>query len=79
MMSVDNPRMSYVTVDKQVYGLTWQDRGDHKHLKIFKDGKLLGFKNFALRTDTDLGVITWTIRAILSGVKFTNEFNKTKA
>jgi hypothetical protein len=75
---MENPLMSYITVDETQYGIIWQDRGDHKHLKIFKDNKLLGFKNFALRTDTSDGTITWTIRALLNGVKFKNEFNKTK-
>lgn len=79
LMDVENRLMSYIAVDNQQYGLVWQDRGDHRHLKVFKDGKLLGFRNFALVGDANTGVITWVIRAMLNGVEFPNEFNKTKA
>lgn len=75
---ISNPRMTYVQVDGQEYGVTWQDRGDHRHLKVFRDGKLLGFKNHGLLVDTGYGVIRWVIRGILGKVKFQNEFNKTK-
>ncbi len=75
---ISNPKMTYVSVDGQEYGITWQDRGDHRHLKVFKDGKLLGFKNHGLLVDTGYGVLRWVIRAILRGVKFQNGFNKTK-
>jgi hypothetical protein len=75
---IDNPKMSYVSVDGQEYGVTWQDRGDHRHVKIFKSGHLLGFKNQGLLVDTGYGVIRWIIRAIHKKVQFKNEFNKTK-
>jgi hypothetical protein len=76
--SYSRMKLKYIKVDGKEYHVMWLDRGDHRHLKIFQGRKLVGFKNFALAVDTGDGVITWTIRAILSGVVFRNEFNKTK-
>jgi hypothetical protein len=76
---IDNPKMQYVIVDGIEYGMTWQDRGNHMHLKLFKDGKFLCFKNHGLMVDDGYGVLRWIVRARLMGVRFKNEFNNTKA
>jgi hypothetical protein len=79
LMEIENPRMSYIRVDGLPYGFIWQDRGDHLHLKVFfESGRLIGFKNFSIGVDTGDGVVSWTIRRLMCGVKFTDGFDKTK-
>jgi hypothetical protein len=77
-LTIENPKMRWVTIDGEMYGVLWQDRGDHRHLKIFKGSRLMGFKNQGLAVDTGYGVVRWVVRAMHKGIKFNNEFNRTK-
>lgn len=64
MVVIENPKMTYIKVDGIQYGLVRFDRGDHFHLKVFKEGKLLGFKNLKFGVDTEYGTIAWAVRSV---------------
>jgi len=70
---VENPKMTYATVDRTRYGLVWFDRGDHFHLKVFKDNRLLGFKNLTLNVEMGDATVAWAVRSI---VRARNESQK---
>ena len=67
-MVIENPKMTYTDVDGIQYGLVWFDRGDHFHLKVFKDGRLLGFKNLKFGVDLGNGTVTWAVRSVLGRI-----------
>lgn len=64
---ITNPIMAYHKVDGQMFGYTWHDYGTHMKLRIYRNDRLLGHKDFPVSTDTGNGVIEYSVRSLLKG------------
>jgi hypothetical protein len=61
------PIMAHIKVDGTMYAYTWHDFGSYMRLRIFRDDRVLGHKDFPISTDQGQGVIEYSIRSLLKG------------
>lgn len=52
-------------VDGQSYMLTVQDFGSHWKVRVYQNGRVLGFHDFPFRVSIDQRVMTYTVRSVL--------------
>lgn len=63
-----NPKTIPVIVDGMEFAIIWMDYGSFMRLRVFRNDKVLGYKDFPLTTDTGQGVIEYTVRSLVKGV-----------
>lgn len=54
-----------LTVDGEQYKVTVQDFGSHWKLRVYHNGRVLGFRDHPHRVTPDVGVLTFTVRSIV--------------
>ena len=62
-------KMIPVRVDGTEFEVTWHDYGSFTKLRVYQNGKALGFKDFPLTTDQGQGIIEYSVRSLLKGNK----------
>lgn len=66
MSLTSNERMQ-LKVDGTLFELTVQDYGSHWKVRVYQNDKVIGFKDFPIRTDLNNGVLTYAVRSMLRG------------
>lgn len=63
---MDNSRIQ-LKVDGTNFELTVQDYSTHWKVRVYQDGKVIGFKDYPIAVQIDSGVMTYVVRSILRG------------
>jgi hypothetical protein len=66
MILYDNGRMQ-LKVYGAVFGLTTQDYGTYWKVRVYQDGKVIGFKDYPIRVELTQVTFEWIVRSILKG------------
>jgi hypothetical protein len=54
-------------VDGTNFELTVQDYGGHWKVRVYQNNRVIGVKDFPIKTDLGNGVLTYTVRSMLKG------------
>ena len=63
---ISNDRMP-LFVDGTQFELTVQDYSTHWKVRVYRDGKVLGYKDLPIATSLDNSVLIYTIRTMIRG------------
>lgn len=60
-------RMIPLKVDGTSYQLTVQDFGTHWKLRVYRNDRMIGFKDHPIRVSINEAVMSYTVRQIVKG------------